>query len=104
MSKQREALEKAIDALAFIHKFSHTAIDQIDEIREALAEPEQKPVAVVTSLTGDPVTMSWHQEHMTFCLGNALKYVWRAGLKGDEIEDLRKAVWYIEREIARRTK
>jgi hypothetical protein len=62
MSKQREALEKAIDALAFIHKFSHTAIDQIDEIREALAEPEQKPVAVVTSLTGDPVTMSWHHE------------------------------------------
>jgi hypothetical protein len=43
-------------------------------------------------------------EHMTFCLGNALKYVWRAGLKGDEIEDLRKAVWYIEREITRRTK
>lgn len=33
--------------------------------------------------------------------GNAIKYIWRAGLKGDEIEDLRKAVWYIDREIDR---
>lgn len=41
-------------------------------------------------------------EWMNFCLGNAVKYIWRAGLKGDSIEDLRKAVWYIEREISRR--
>lgn len=41
-------------------------------------------------------------EHMNFCLGNAMKYLWRAGLKSpDAIEDLRKAVWYIEREIRR---
>lgn len=43
-------------------------------------------------------------EHMNFCLGNAVKYLWRAGLKGDAVEDLKKAVWYIEREIARRGK
>jgi hypothetical protein len=36
--------------------------------------------------------------------GNALKYLWRAGEKGDEIEDLKKAVWYIQREIERLTK
>jgi hypothetical protein len=30
-----------------------------------------------------------------------LKYLWRAGDKGDYIEDLKKAKWYIEREIAR---
>lgn len=41
-------------------------------------------------------------EHMNFCLGNAMKYIWRAGLKNDDIEDLRKARWYIEREIKRR--
>jgi hypothetical protein len=40
-------------------------------------------------------------EHMNFCLGNAVKYVWRASLKGKEIEDLRKARWYIDREIQR---
>lgn len=40
-------------------------------------------------------------EHMNFCLGNAVKYLWRADLKGG-IEDLEKAKWYIEREIRRR--
>lgn len=40
-------------------------------------------------------------EHMNFCLGNALKYIWRAGLKANTIEDLRKARWYLDREITR---
>ena len=43
-------------------------------------------------------------EHMGFNLGNAIKYVWRADLKNDAIEDLKKAVWYIQREIDKRTK
>jgi hypothetical protein len=43
-------------------------------------------------------------EHMNFCLGNALKYLWRADLKRDAIEDLKKAAWYINREIERRSK
>ena len=41
-------------------------------------------------------------EHMNFCLGNAIKYLWRADLKHDAIEDLKKAVWYVNREIERR--
>ena len=41
-------------------------------------------------------------EHMNFNLGNAVKYVWRADLKHDAIEDLSKAAFYIDREIARR--
>jgi hypothetical protein len=39
--------------------------------------------------------------HMNFCLGNAVKYIWRAGLKGDAIQDLEKAKRYIEIEIER---
>lgn len=42
-------------------------------------------------------------EHMNFCRGNAIKYVWRAGEKGNEVEDLKKARWYIDREIKRLT-
>ena len=42
-----------------------------------------------------------------FCLGNAIKYISRAGKKKDngrdmidkEIEDLKKAIWYINRRI-----
>lgn len=40
-------------------------------------------------------------EHMSLNLGNAVKYLWRQGLKNDRLEDLRKAVWYIQREITR---
>ena len=40
-------------------------------------------------------------EHMNFCTGNAMKYLWRAGWKDDPIEDLKKARWYIDREIDR---
>lgn len=40
-------------------------------------------------------------EHMSFNLGNAMKYIWRSGDKGTQIVDLQKARWYIEREISR---
>lgn len=51
-------------------------------------------------------------EDMNFNLGNAIKYMWRQGLKKSEgksaqekqIEDLRKSIWYIEREIERISK
>jgi hypothetical protein len=39
-------------------------------------------------------------EHFTFNIGNAIKYLWRAGHKNG-VEDLRKAAWYIQREIDR---
>ncbi len=39
-------------------------------------------------------------EHCNFCIGNAIKYLWRHDRKGG-IEDLEKAKWYIDREIAR---
>lgn len=34
-----------------------------------------------------------------FCLGNTVKYISRAGKKGSALEDLKKARWYLEREI-----
>ena len=39
--------------------------------------------------------------NLGFCLGNAVKYISRAGKKdkSKEIEDLEKAVWYLQREI-----
>lgn len=43
-------------------------------------------------------------EHMNFCLGNAIKYIWRADEKGAAIEDLKKARWYLDREIERRAR
>lgn len=42
-------------------------------------------------------------EWMNFNRGNAVKYLWRAGAKDPamEIQDLEKAIWYIQREIDR---
>ena len=42
-------------------------------------------------------------EHMTFNVGNAIKYLWRAGLKdGNAVDlDLHKARWSVDREIKR---
>lgn len=42
-------------------------------------------------------------EWMAWNIGTAVKHLWRAGLKPgtDSIQDMRKAIWYIEREIQR---
>lgn len=42
--------------------------------------------------------------HMGYCLGNVIKYVWRADLKADALEDLRKARQYLDFEIETREK
>lgn len=42
-------------------------------------------------------------EHFPFNVGNAIKYLWRAGLKGDALADMRKAAWYAQREVERLT-
>lgn len=39
-----------------------------------------------------------------FCLGNTVKYISRAEKKGAAVEDLRKAAWYLQREIDKRTR
>ena len=68
--------------------------------------PERKPVV------NDPVEHPAHytyggietidfieSKQLDFCLGNAVKYISRAGHKLDKIEDLKKARWYIDREL-----
>lgn len=42
-------------------------------------------------------------EHMNFNIGNAVKYLWRADMKNG-LEDLKKAAWYVNREIERQGK
>lgn len=45
-------------------------------------------------------------EHMNFNCGNAVKYLWRTGLKDGtpSLDDLKKAQWYVAREIERVSK
>ena len=63
--------------------------------------------------TSDPSGVECIQitRHRNFNVGNAFKYLWRAGLKQDpgkdalekQVEDLRKAIFYINDEITRLT-
>lgn len=52
------------------------------------------------SLTPEPITAieGWN---LTYNLGTVVAYIARAGLKGERIEDLRKAAWHLQREIER---
>ena len=104
MNKQREALKLALEVLEEINKLSigenaiclPAEIDTaMDAIREALAEPEQKPVAVVTSQTGDPaITMSWHHEP-ALPIGTKLYAAppARKPLTDEQIREIDELVW-----------
>lgn len=79
----------------------------VDQVSFAIdAQPQHDPVNNPQHYTSHPSGISCIQvvEHMNFCIGNAIKYLWRADLKNDAIEDLKKARWYIDREISRREK
>jgi hypothetical protein len=78
------------------------------------------PTPQENEIVGDPVNHPKHYcshpsgieciavaRHYDFAIGNAMKYLWRHGLKNEEgkddidksIEDLEKAIWYIRDEI-----
>lgn len=66
--------------------------------------PDDDPVAHPKHYTQHPSGVECIEitRHMNFNIGNAVKYLWRAGLKGpDPIVDLQKAQWYIVDEIKR---
>jgi hypothetical protein len=77
-----------------------------NRIKAAIVEGEPRNDAVNNPkhYTNHPSGIECIQvtEHMGFNLGNALKYIWRCDLKKNAIEDLEKAKWYLEREIAKR--
>jgi hypothetical protein len=92
----REAIKSA--------KF-HAAPGQMVELPEGMKVGEIEIVNHLPHYISHPsgiecITIT---EWMNFNLGNAMKYIWRAGQKSStkDIEDLKKARWYLDREIAR---
>jgi hypothetical protein len=68
---------------------------------EVDVDPEiASPAHYVAGRTIEPIWVAedWNLNHHLAC---ALKYIARAGRKHDEIKDLNKAVWYLERRIKR---
>ena len=67
---------------------THDAVNRPSHYAEGR---QYEPIAVI-----EDWELSYH-------LGNALKYISRAGRKDDIVQDLRKAAWYLDREIERQT-
>lgn len=97
-------------------------MSDLDDLRAKAEAATSGPwvVGTVRTYTDDPVNHPAHYSsdpsgveciqitrHRDFLIGSAIKYLWRAGLKRDadktaaekEVEDLRKAIWYINERI-----
>lgn len=77
-----------------ISEFSDLPVDEIEDVVNHPAHYTSDPSGV------ECITVT---RHRNFNIGNAMKYLWRAGLKDADThtEDLRKAIWYINDEIKR---
>lgn len=89
--KSAQEKAKAIDAVMKARDDLPTQADPVDHPKHYTDHPSGIECITIT-------------EFMGFNLGNALKYIWRCDLKKDAIEDLKKAAWYIQREITKREK
>ncbi len=83
-------------------------MNQDSPLGKALAAREgtNDPVSNPKHYTSHPSGVECIQitEHCSFNIGNAIKYLWRADLKGSSNQDLEKAIWYIQRELSKRAK
>ena len=82
--------------------------DEVQSINDQYAEIEQVRQDMInhpSHYTSDPSGIECIEitRHRNFNIGNAMKYLWRNGLKDSDaqIQDLKKAIWYIEDEIKR---
>lgn len=111
----KEAGVSREEAKAATHKFAYS--NPADAWPKPATTGEKIADAIVDAIQHDAVNHPRHYtshpskiecititEHYNFCVGNAIKYLWRAGLKdaeisSKEIEDCKKAIWYIQRQI-----
>jgi hypothetical protein len=75
------------------------AVEEVRDSAVVMNDPVNHPSHYTSHPSGVEVIQI--TEHMNFCLGNAIKYILRADHKGNQIQDLEKAKWYISREIER---
>ena len=75
--EEGEKMNKTNDAVNHPHHYCQGGIETVDIIKAKM-----------------PITWFWG-----YLMGNILKYITRANSKGSQIEDLKKAAWYLDRLI-----
>lgn len=58
--------------------------------------PHYNSLPAACDKCGEPIECIDVVRHMDFLIGNSIKYLWRSKYKNNELEDLRKACWYID--------
>lgn len=76
---------------------NHYAIPETHTVG-AEFDPVARPAHYTEGRDIEPINVIEDWE-LDFHLGNALKYISRIGRKSDGVEDMKKAVWYLERRI-----
>lgn len=76
-------------------------IEDYKEVAPVQPDPVNRPAHYLKHPSG--IECIQITEHMTFTLGNAMKYIWRADYKNGT-EDILKAIWYLQREVEKRAK
>lgn len=106
-----------IDKSSYNDKEWDDYLDDLATNSEKLAEPGRQVLKRYSDIEigakmSDPINPSHYKDgeiecidalreqlgdenFMGFCQGNAAKYIWRAGKKGDMKEDIKKAIWYL---------
>lgn len=82
---------------------------EVPSQRVSVASLEHDPVSRPSHYQGGPACPQCGRpvecidvvERLGFSLGNVVKYIWRADSKGERLEQLRKALWYLQREVDR---
>ena len=100
------AFDKWVDRNIYIREAAKPLSEAIKEWVDCKEDKKTDVINKPPHYTEHPSGIECIQvtEHMGFNLGNAIKYIWRCDLKQDAIEDLKKAKWYIDREIEKRVK
>lgn len=106
---KNKAKKKDLENIVNIEKFERPEVDfgdsisleDYNKIHDTLNKKVNHP-AHYQSKSGIEAIDVIEAFDLGFCLGNVVKYICRCGKKDDEIQELEKAKWYLEREIANR--
>lgn len=101
------------DELANLARMEDQIADLTGDIKPGGLVYMEDPKALKPTIPEDNINPSHYRKHpsgiecieitrhMNFNVGNAIKYLWRYMDKGDPVENLKKAQWYIDDEIRR---
>jgi len=101
---EKQDLNTRIDELEYPRIAATNTLPVLPTGRTMHLVPENDPVNHPPHYTSHPSGVECIEitEHMSFPTGRAIECIWKADEKGDDIKDLQKAIWYLNREINKR--